>query len=107
MPNYISIDSEGTNNDVSNHVIENTGSGSFRYNRIINYDPLAIGIDPEVILINEQLPINNSDFYYTDTITPELDLEATLGESEDTYRLISNEALSYIEIKMSPYICSQ
>ena len=102
LPNYISIDSEGTNNDVSNHVIENTGSGSFRYNRIINYDPLAIGIDPEVILINEQLPINNSDFYYTDTITPELDLEATLGESEDTYRLISNEALSYIEIKMSP-----
>ena len=102
LPSYISIDSEGTNNDVSNHTIENTGSGSFRYNRIINYDPLAIGIDPEVILINGQLPINNSDFYYTDTITPELDLEATLGESEDIYRLISNEALSYIEIKMSP-----
>ncbi|KUK98387.1 MAG: Ig family protein [Parcubacteria bacterium 32_520] len=43
LPTYISIDSEGINNDVSNHAIEDIGNGIFRYNRVINHDPLAIG----------------------------------------------------------------
>ncbi|MDD2757702.1 MAG: hypothetical protein PHV29_03845, partial [Candidatus Pacebacteria bacterium] len=106
LPVYISINSEGEINDVNNELTESIGNGIFSYQRSISYDPLAIGVDPELLLINGVVPVNTDDLYYIDTVSPELELEISSDNEFDIYRLLSNEALSYIKIEMSPSLYS-
>ncbi|MDD2909720.1 MAG: hypothetical protein PHU74_02210, partial [Candidatus Pacebacteria bacterium] len=98
----ISIDAEGVLNDVNNAKASQINTNGFKYKRTISYDEDAKGIEPEKILINNSDVLDKENsIYYTDTILPKLKFESHTNGNVDTYKLISDESLSYIKIELS------
>ncbi|HOI60332.1 MAG TPA: hypothetical protein PKU93_03340, partial [Candidatus Pacearchaeota archaeon] len=97
----ISINSQGTNNDVQNSLATKIGNNSFKFKRTIIFDKDANGTELESILINNaQLLDGQASSCYIDTIGPKLDIQSYNNNEVDTYKLTADEALSYLKVEL-------
>ena len=101
-PLTISIDSEGTANDVDSALTTMIDGNNFKYKRTVSSDAQAVGLVPETISINgTSLSSTESGVYYIDTVAPQLTLESILNNGFDTYKMTANEPLSHMDVQIA------
>ncbi len=92
----VTINAEGTNNDVTGGVTVNVSGNDYKYTRVITSDALAVGTDSEVISIDGYDALGNfsNDFaplnlatkkIYNDTVAPVVNAGADKGTVRATF----------------------